>query len=86
MTIAIVLTLLLLLIIGIMAFCVEEEPLLVFLIIAPVVVISILWYECGMDGGYSQEKLTEMGYGEYYLDKDNEKQWRFVVEPNKEDE
>jgi len=79
MTIAVVLTVVLCvtaIVIGLVA-CVDRIPSVNILIICPILLICWIWYDCGAESGYSEEKLTELGYGEYYLDDNNEKQWRF---------
>ena len=55
----------------------DGHEAVVLVALVPVVLICWIWYDCGAEVGYSEEKLTELGYGEYYLDDNNEKQWRF---------
>ena len=78
MVIPIVLTILCTVPIITLVFCAADEHKAVVLVtLVPVVLICWVWYDCGAESGYSEEKLTELGYGEYYLDDNNEKQWRF---------
>ena len=78
MVIPIVITILCTVLIIALVFCAAEEHEAVVLVaLVPVVLICWIWYDCGAEVGYSEEKLMELGYGEYYLDENNEKQWRF---------